>query len=185
VEISELRGNDGQAQGQGLFSSGSSSLNRQGKAALDAWRTPSRLQARSGGGRYTTTFRQRQVGYRTTGLSTARAVNVVRYLQTKGVSRRCSARRGSPSTARSFPTTRPQPEPEPPDRDRPHRRRLHASVVDARSRGSRESACRCLAVERVIAPVLAPRFGSWPMAAGVRCRSSRSRSAGVEPQLHQ
>jgi len=91
VEISELKGRmTVKLKDRVLFSSGSSSLNREGKAALDAVADAFKdLQGKnvlvagytddvpnSGKSGYTDNW----------DLSTARAVNVVRYLQTKGVS---------------------------------------------------------------------------------------------------
>jgi chemotaxis protein MotB len=91
VELSELRGKmTVKLKDRVLFSSGSSSLNREGKAALDAVADafkdlPGKNVVVAG---YTDDVpNSAKSGYMDNwDLSAARAVNVVRYLQTKGVS---------------------------------------------------------------------------------------------------
>ena len=91
VEISELRGKmTVKLKDRVLFSSGSSSLNREGKAALDAVADAFKdLQGKNVvvAGYTDDVPNSAKSGYADNwDLSTARAVNVVRYLQTKGVS---------------------------------------------------------------------------------------------------
>ena len=91
VEISELRGRmTVKLKDRVLFSSGSSSLNREGKAALDAVADVFKdLQGKNVvvAGYTDDVPNSAKSGYTDNwDLSTARAVNVVRYLQTKGVS---------------------------------------------------------------------------------------------------
>jgi len=129
--------NDGQAQGQGPLSSGSSSLNREGKRGVGCpWRTPSRTcRARTWWWPATpTTCRQRQVRYTDQlDLSTARAVNVLRYLQDErslpGDARAAGFSEYRPLVPNDSPANRVEKTAG--GRDRPHRRRL-PSVVDAR-----------------------------------------------------
>jgi chemotaxis protein MotB len=91
VEISELKGKmTVKLKDRVLFSSGSSSLNREGKAALDAVADAFKdLQGKNVlvAGYTDDVPNSSKSGYTDNwDLSTARAVNVVRYLQTKGVS---------------------------------------------------------------------------------------------------
>jgi chemotaxis protein MotB len=91
VEISELKGKMMvKLKDRVLFSSGSSSLNREGKAALDAVADAFKdLQGKNVlvAGYTDDVPNSSKSGYTDNwDLSTARAVNVVRYLQTKGVS---------------------------------------------------------------------------------------------------
>jgi chemotaxis protein MotB len=91
VEISELRGKmTVKLKDRVLFSSGSSSLNREGKAALDAVADAFKdLRGKNVvvAGYTDDVPNSAKSGYTDNwDLSTARAVNVVRYLQTKGVS---------------------------------------------------------------------------------------------------
>jgi len=91
VEISELRGRmTVKLKDRVLFSSGSSSLNREGKAALDAVADAFKdLQGKNVvvAGYTDDVPNTAKSGFPDNwALSTARAVNVVRYLQTKGVS---------------------------------------------------------------------------------------------------
>jgi chemotaxis protein MotB len=91
VEISELKGKmTVKLKDRVLFSSGSSSLNREGKGALDAVADAFKdLQGKNVlvAGYTDDVPNSSKSGYTDNwDLSTARAVNVVRYLQTKGVS---------------------------------------------------------------------------------------------------